>query len=234
MDFVAVVDQAIALLRQRGRLMYRTLQVQLQLAAEHLAALTEALIEGQHLAVDEASRVLAWSGASGATASPAAAPSSLEPLPQAPLADTPPSLAEKMLTSRTLEGFTDPAAPDMPGWHDYVRPYLDHNWLQVPWFFAETYFYRRLIAMTDFFRTAFDPFAAQKQQGLHTTVARGQALATQTHRLLADGWRPEGLIHVLTLALWGNQADMSLWAPDDATQPLPHACGPPARASRGE
>jgi hypothetical protein len=104
-DFVAVVDQAIALLRQRGRLMYRTLQVQLQLDAEHLAALTEALIEGQHLAVDEAGRVLAWSGASGATASPAAAPSSLEPLPQAPLADTPPSLAEKMLTSRSaLEG----------------------------------------------------------------------------------------------------------------------------------
>jgi len=120
---------------------------------------------------------------------------------------------------RTLEAFTDPEAPDMLGWHDYMRPYLDHNWLQVPWFFAETYFYRRLVAMTDFFRTAFDPFAAQKQQGLHTTVARGQALATQTHRLLADGWHPEGLIHLLTLALWGNQADMSLWAPDDTTQP---------------
>jgi uncharacterized protein with ATP-grasp and redox domains len=120
---------------------------------------------------------------------------------------------------RTLEAFTDTEAPDMPGWQEYVRPYLDHNWLQVPWFFAETYFYRRLIAITDFFRTAFDPFAAQKQQGLHTTVARGQALATQAHRLLADGWRPEGLIHLLTLALWGNQADMSLWSPDDATQP---------------
>ena len=120
---------------------------------------------------------------------------------------------------RTLEAFTDTEAPDMPGWQEYVRPYLDHTWLQVPWFFAETYFYRRLIAITDFFRTAFDPFASQKQQGLHTTVARGQALATQTHRLLADGWRPEGLIHLLTLALWGNQADMSLWAPDDATQP---------------
>ena len=98
---------------------------------------------------------------------------------------------------RTLEAFTDPGAPDMPGWHDYVRPYLDHNWLQVPWFFAETYFYRRIIAMTDFFRTGFDPFAAQKQQGLHTTVARGQALATQAQRLRADGWRPEAFIHLL-------------------------------------
>jgi len=119
----------------------------------------------------------------------------------------------------TLEGFTDPGAPDMPDWHAYVRPYLDHTWLQVPWFFAETYFYRRLIAMTDFFRTAFDPFSLQKQQGLHSTVAQGRALATQAQRLRADGWRPEGFIHLLTLALWGNQADMSLWAPDDATQP---------------
>ena len=31
MDFVAVVDQAIALLRQRGRMTYRTLQRQFQL-----------------------------------------------------------------------------------------------------------------------------------------------------------------------------------------------------------
>jgi hypothetical protein len=120
---------------------------------------------------------------------------------------------------RTLEAFTDPAAPDMPGWLDYVRPYLDHNWLQVPWFLAETYFYRRLVAITDFFRTGFDPFATQKQQGLQTTVAQGRALATQAQRLRADGWRPERFIHFLTLALWGNQADMSLWAPDDPTQP---------------
>src|SRR5499426_3907246 len=62
MDFVAVVDQAIALLRQRGRLTYRTLQLQFQLDAEHLEALTDELIEGQRLAVDEAGRVLVWTG----------------------------------------------------------------------------------------------------------------------------------------------------------------------------
>ena len=36
MDFVAVVDQAIALLRQRGRLTYRTLQLQFQLDDAYL------------------------------------------------------------------------------------------------------------------------------------------------------------------------------------------------------
>src|SRR5262249_61349563 len=86
---------------------------------------------------------------------------------------------------RTLEAFTDPAAPDMPGWHDYVHPYLDHTWLQVPWFFAETYFYRRLIAMTPFFPTEVDPFAVGEQPGFHTTGAPGRALATHAHRLRA-------------------------------------------------
>jgi hypothetical protein len=78
MDFVAVVDQAIALLRQRGRLTYRTLQLQFQLDAAHLEALKDELIEGQRLAVDEAGRVLVWIGASGATASLAAS-ASMEP-----------------------------------------------------------------------------------------------------------------------------------------------------------
>jgi hypothetical protein len=57
-DFVAVVVQAIALLRQRGRLTYRTLPLQFQFDDEHLQALTDKLIVGQRLVVDEAGRVL--------------------------------------------------------------------------------------------------------------------------------------------------------------------------------
>jgi hypothetical protein len=103
-DFVAVVDQAIALLHQRGRLTYRTLQLQFQLDAAYLEALKDELIEGQRLAVDEAGCVLVWIGALGATASPTAS-ASMEPSPQAPLAYTPSYLAEKILTSKSaLEG----------------------------------------------------------------------------------------------------------------------------------
>jgi class 3 adenylate cyclase len=102
-DFVAVVDQVIALLRQRGRLTYRTLQRQFQLDDAALDDLKDELIYGQRLAVDEEGRVLVWSGATGATAPAAAAPAGT-PAP-APLAYTPPYLAEKILTSRSaLEG----------------------------------------------------------------------------------------------------------------------------------
>jgi hypothetical protein len=68
-DFVAIVDQAIALLRQRGRLTYRTLQVQFQLDAEHLEVLTDELIKGQRLAIDEDGAVLVWIGDAAATVS---------------------------------------------------------------------------------------------------------------------------------------------------------------------
>ena len=101
MDFVAVMDQVIALLRQRGRLTYRTLQRQFQLDDAALDDLKDELIYGQRLAVDEEGRVLVWSSATetSAPAAPAGTPA------PAPLAYTPSYLAEKILTSRSaLEG----------------------------------------------------------------------------------------------------------------------------------
>ena len=62
MDFYAILDQVIALLRQRQRVTYRALKVQFQLHDEALEALKEELIEAQHLAADEAGRILVWIG----------------------------------------------------------------------------------------------------------------------------------------------------------------------------
>jgi hypothetical protein len=103
MTFEETLDQAIAMLQRRGRLTYRTLQLQLQLDEAHLEALKDELIYGQRLAADEDGRVLVWTGETG-TASPAIPVPVGTPGP-APLAYTPPYLAEKILTSRSaLEG----------------------------------------------------------------------------------------------------------------------------------
>src|SRR5215831_11540305 len=103
MTFEEILDQAIAMLRQRGRLTYRTLQRQFQLDDAALEDLKDELIYGQRLAVDEEGRVLVWSGETKTSAPAAAAPAGT-PAP-APLAYTPPYLAEKILTSRSaLEG----------------------------------------------------------------------------------------------------------------------------------
>src|SRR5262245_48366202 len=95
MDFVAVGDQAIALLRQRGRLTYRTLQLQFQLDDGHLEALKDELIEGQRLAVDEAGRVLVWMGDTATPVSPAS-PASVPAPP--PAASSPPEAERRQLT----------------------------------------------------------------------------------------------------------------------------------------
>src|SRR5262245_25746618 len=99
MTFEEILDQAIAMLQRRGRLTYRTLQLQFQLDEAHLEALKDELIYGQRLAVDEDERVLVWRGELASTPLPTTAPG------QAPLTYTPPYLADKILTSRrALEG----------------------------------------------------------------------------------------------------------------------------------
>jgi class 3 adenylate cyclase/tetratricopeptide (TPR) repeat protein len=100
-DFMAVVDQVIALLRQRGRVAYRTLKRQFQLDDEALEDLKIELIDSQRLATDEQGTVLVWTGEAASSPAPAAVavPAS------APLGYTPSYLAEKILTSRSaLEG----------------------------------------------------------------------------------------------------------------------------------
>ena len=62
MDFVAVVDQVIVLLCQRGRVTYRTLKRQFSLDDAALEDLKLELIAGQRLAVDEEGTVLVWTG----------------------------------------------------------------------------------------------------------------------------------------------------------------------------
>jgi class 3 adenylate cyclase len=102
-DFVTVVDQAIALLRQRGRVTYRTLQLQFTLNDEQLAALKDELLYSQPQVTDDAGRGLVWSGDSGTALAGVTAPAELPA--QAPLAYTPLYLAEKILTSKSaLEG----------------------------------------------------------------------------------------------------------------------------------
>src|SRR5215470_7049854 len=73
-DFVAVVDQVIALLRQRGRLTYSTLKRQFQLDEATLEDVKNELIEGQRLAVDERGNVLVWTGDAGTTPSAISTP----------------------------------------------------------------------------------------------------------------------------------------------------------------
>ena len=103
MDFYAVLDQVLDLLRQRGRVTYRALKRQFDLDDAVLEDLKAEIIEAHRLAVDEEGKVLVWTGDAAPVPPPAAVPA--PPQERPPLDYTPKYLAEKILTARaSLEG----------------------------------------------------------------------------------------------------------------------------------
>lgn len=116
------------------------------------------------------------------------------------------------IPSTPLRPLADDAAPDLALWQGYLAPYAGQDWLAVPWFLAETYFYRRILEAVGYFRPrsgAFgrDPYARQKRLGLEQTA------------LAELGDEPLPLDAALRGALWGNQADLSLWPADAGDGP---------------
>src|SRR5215475_15979479 len=107
MTFDEILEQAIEILRRRGRLTYRALKRQFDLDDEYLDDLKDELIYGQRLARDEDDRVLVWLGEAASASPPTSVPVSAPTADHqpSPIAYTPSYLTEKILTSRTaLEG----------------------------------------------------------------------------------------------------------------------------------
>lgn len=102
-------------------------------------------------------------------------------------------------------------------WQAWTAPYLGQNWLDVPWFFAEEYFYARILEASGYFSPGDtyqkDPYLLQKTLGLQSTQPAIDALAEQVQRALADGStaNPGMLEPFLLMNLWGNQNDLSMW-----------------------
>ena len=95
-------------------------------------------------------------------------------------------------------------------------PYRGQGWLEAPWFFGETYFYRRLLEATRYFQEGptwrQDPFTYQKEQGLAEAVEGIRALAQgRAAALDRDEEGRSVLTRLFRAALWGNQADLSMW-----------------------
>ena len=89
------------MLQRRGRLTYGALKRQFDLDDAFLKDLTEELIHGQQLTMDEDGKVLVWSGAadSASASAPPVASSPAAAPPRAPLSYTPPYLTDKILAA---------------------------------------------------------------------------------------------------------------------------------------
>lgn len=129
------------------------------------------------------------------------------------------ALAEEMPHGR-VRPLQDDGAPDATQWQEYLRPYLGQTWLEAPWFPLEAYFFRRILEATGYFQDgpgrSVDPYRSQKQRGL---AGAAEALAPACTMLERSNQpREETLARLLRTAIWGNQADLSVW-PEGGEKP---------------
>lgn len=123
------------------------------------------------------------------------------------------------MPEKKIRPLTNHNAPDFALWNDAIAAHNHQNWLEVPWFFAETYFYRRIVQAVDYFGTGLDPFAYQKSEGLKVSLPQIELLCQQFELLKNDGWQQNGFHQLLLADLWGNQVDLSLWTAESDDKP---------------
>ncbi|MGI2902682.1 damage-control phosphatase ARMT1 family protein [Tolypothrix sp. VBCCA 56010] len=124
------------------------------------------------------------------------------------------------LPSESLSPLLHDTGVDFSDWMKYLQPFKGQRWIDVPWFLAETYFYRLILEITNYFRKSqfqgVDPFQLEKNKDLETSLDSTRALCIQLNQWLADAQKEElnqtALIALLYFALWGNRVDLSLWS----------------------
>lgn len=113
------------------------------------------------------------------------------------------------LTGGVIRGLHE-TAPDAAFWNATAAAYLGRSWLDVPWYWAEAYFYRRLLEAVRYFQPGpwqgVDPYASTKRREWAAEAAPA-AVGALLEALPDDvEARFETLLHA---SLWGNRTDLS-------------------------
>ncbi|MGW4637926.1 damage-control phosphatase ARMT1 family protein [Sphaerisporangium sp. NPDC004334] len=114
-----------------------------------------------------------------------------------------------------MEPLGDPDGPDgtahdHAAWAAWGRGKIGRRWVDVPFLWAESYFYRKLLEATGYFGDGpwrgVDPFGPAKQAELYSTAVDDELAALDHAATLPEDERAAG---VLLGSLWGNRADLS-------------------------
>ncbi|MEV0731357.1 damage-control phosphatase ARMT1 family protein [Polymorphospora sp. NPDC050346] len=120
--------------------------------------------------------------------------------------------ALRTLLAETLTGPVrplPPAASDRATWDGWGADHFGRSWLDVPFLWAESYFYRRLLEAVGFFTPGpwlgLDPFAFLKAAELDAPDLADDLGTLEGTAGLTAAEKTRVLLHG---ALWGNQADL--------------------------
>ncbi|WP_231873122.1 MULTISPECIES: damage-control phosphatase ARMT1 family protein [Kitasatospora] len=124
------------------------------------------------------------------------------PAQRAALADL---LAASTGGARLEPPAAEPPPADAEQWREWGASWWGRRWDEAPFLWAESYFYRRLLDATGYFRPGdpwygIDPFAPLKAAELAGPAVDGELAALDGHPPTRDA--------LLAAALWGNRADL--------------------------
>ncbi|WP_207920289.1 damage-control phosphatase ARMT1 family protein [Saccharopolyspora aridisoli] len=125
------------------------------------------------------------------------------------------------LLRESTEGVVEPLeddAPDHGVWAGWMADQVGRPWAGASFLWAESYFFRKLLAATGFFAPGpwrgVDPFAPMKRAELHNAATAETLKALDELPHLSD---PERDAAVVQAAVWGNQADLAFQLSTDAS-----------------
>jgi hypothetical protein len=118
-------------------------------------------------------------------------------------------LKEEIVNNAKIQPLTEEIG-DYHQWNTHLDQFKEKTWLEIPWYFAETFFYRRLLEAIDYFQPGRfrqrDPFHRSKRE----EITRSMNTITQTIESLQNiEDLQRGFEQRLHASLWGNRLDLS-------------------------
>jgi hypothetical protein len=112
------------------------------------------------------------------------------------------------LKSGMITSLTDQSS-DREIWDSDLQPWIGKSWLDIPWLFAETFFYRKILEIVKYFQPGpwmgVDPYQRLKEVELQDSLV----VFLESYKSQSYKGNFENLQEHTTNALWGNRGDLS-------------------------
>lgn len=116
---------------------------------------------------------------------------------------------EEIVGNYKIQPLTEDTA-DVQQWNNLWIKYKNKTWLELPWYFAETFFYRRLLEVTKYFQPGVflskDPFQKLKSEEINKSIESLSHTIDLIGEIKDLKISFEKRIHA---SLWGNRLDLS-------------------------